>query len=693
MKQIIRKIILLSTIIFSFVSLLQAQNEKCEILLKNDILVLENSRIKRIYEWNGGHLITQSIENKQTGYKWIVNNNQPDLVIPGIVKQATKTQYNIYEVQQSLIEPYHQCVEIIYSLGKLEIKRVLRLYPDCPAIASDYAFRGVVNTHWNWDEKMIENSGRMTSEDLIQAVDVNNIVSMENLKFEGKHWKLKIIALMDNTDHFNDLVTESDHLSYKNRLYSGNILFANNLEQNQGVFMIKEAPSPMAQLNYPGGDYVAEDGYVRMIGTGLNNELITPDQWIYGYSSVVGVTSCGEFNSYQAVIEYQQKRKRYVPERDELIMANTWGDRSQDGKVTEQFILRELEKAKELGITHLQIDDGWQQGLSHGSVVKSDNKKWDHWNPEDWEPHKDRFPNGFAKIIRSAKEKGIQLGLWFNPTKLNDYASWKTDAKIVINLYDKYGIRYFKIDGVQLSSKLAEINMINFLNEIKNQTGGKVVFNLDATAGKRFGYLYQVNFGNIFLENRYTDWRNYYPFWTLRNLWMLSKYIPAQNLQIEFLNKWRNIALYEDDKFAPVNYDFDYLFAITMMGQPLAWFETSNLPEEAMCISSVIKTYRKYQADIHSGLIQPLGEEPSGSSWTGFQSIQQNKGYLLFFRENNAQNKVKIKTMLPPGSSVKLIRVLGEGSDQIVSLSDKAELVVELNKKNAYVLYKYVLIQ
>lgn len=686
------RIILICISFLCGVTLIKAQDNLCNIHLKDDKLVLENSRIKRTYLWNNGDLITQKIENKQTGYKWIMGNTQPDLILPQVTDAATNTKYRIYEVQETLMDPYHQCLEIIYSLGKLEIKRVLRLYPDCPAIASDYSFRGTVNTSWCWDKVVIDNSGHKTPENLIQAVDVNNIVSLENLHFEGRHWKLKSVELMDNTDRFNDLVKESNNLSYKSRLYRGNMLFAENLELKQGIFMIKEAPSPMAQLNYPGGDFIADYGYIQMIGTGLSNELITSDQWIDGYSSVVGVYGSEEYGAYLAAIEYQHKHKKYVPERDELIMANTWGDRSQDGKVTEQFILRELEKANMMGITHLQIDDGWQQGLSQGTVVQTENKKWDSWKPEDWEPHRDRFPNGLTKIIRSAKEKGIELGLWFNPTKKNDYATWETDADIVINLYKKYDIKYFKIDGVELSTKLSEINLIKFLNKIKDRTGGKVVFNLDATAGKRFGYLYQTNFGNIFLENRYTDWRNYYPYWTLRNLWMLSKFVPAQNLQIEFLNKWRNRELYNGDKFAPFNYSFDYLFAITMMGQPLAWFETSNLPEEAKK-TAAIKIYRQHQQMIHRGVIQPLGDEPSGSSWTGFQSIQPDRGYLLFFRENNEQKNVKIKTLLPPSRNVKLTHVLGEGSSYVARTTDNAELVVGLSKKNSFVLYEYELIK
>jgi hypothetical protein len=51
-----------------------------------------------------------------------------------------------------------------------------------------------------------------------------------------------------------------------------------------------------------------------------------------------------------------------------MIMMNTWGDRGQDGKINEKFILRELEAGAKLGITHFQIDDGWQQGLSSNSA-------------------------------------------------------------------------------------------------------------------------------------------------------------------------------------------------------------------------------------------------------------------------------------------------------------------------------------
>ena len=51
------------------------------------------------------------------------------------------------------------------------------------------------------------------------------------------------------------------------------------------------------------------------------------------------------------------------------------------------------------------------------------------------------------------------------------------------------------------------------------------------------GYHYFAEYGNIFLENRYTDWGNYYPHHTLRNLWHLSRYVPPERLQIEDTNE------------------------------------------------------------------------------------------------------------------------------------------------------------
>ena len=226
---------------------------------------------------------------------------------------------------------------------------------------------------------------------------------------------------------------------------------------------------------------------------------------------------------------------------------------------------------------------------------------------------------------------------------------------------------------------------------MRKETGDAVIFNLDATAGRRAGYHWFGEYGNIFLENRYTDWGNYYPYRTLRNLWMLSRYVPSEKLQIEFLNKWRNADKYpEGDACAPSNYSFDYLAAVTFAAQPLAWMEASNLPEEAFATGELLKEYRKLMGDFHSGTILPIGDEPSGHSWTGFQSITgSGEGYLLVYREDNPARKVKLRTWLPEGCRVRLTPMSGSGRRIRAKVDADGCIYLKIEEKNTYKLFKY----
>ncbi|MGA0556049.1 hypothetical protein ACO2Q8_05320 [Larkinella sp. VNQ87] len=172
---------------------------------------------------------------------------------------------------------------------------------------------------------------------------------------------------------------------------------------------------------------------------------------------------------------------------------------------------------------------------------------------------------------------------------------------------------------------------------------------------------------------------------------MLSRYLPAQNLQIEFLNKWRNQDKYpSDDIFAPRNYSFDYLFAITMFAQPLAWFEGTGLPSEAFATSALIRTYRQHSSRIHAGNIFPIGNEPDGRQWTGFQSIADEKtGYMLVFREDNPATRMAVPLLIPPGKQVTFTRVAGSGKTFRAGVSARKSVPFELPQKNSFGLYQY----
>ena len=688
MKRILSLVLTLMVSVLSQISFGQSSFDDCSAKLENGVLSLENSKILRNYQWNEGNIITSSLTDKANGKVWQMSSKKPDLALPGESEKAENAVFTSKVVDETAIAPAHLEAEIVYSLGKLEVKRVFRLYSNCPAIACDLYFRG--ESVSSWIQSGTNLADMVNIEKLTASNAGNNTPVLEKLELPGRHWQLNAVEFFDVTDRFNTLVKSVRALSYRPNQYRGNLLFAYDNASENGVFILKEAPTSNVQLAYPGSDFITEYGTFRAVGIGINPADLDPKEWKRAYGFVTGVYSVNEQNGLMALRNYQKNLRLHKPGRDEMVLMNTWGDRGQDTRVRESFALAELEVGAKLGITHFQLDDGWQLGQSSNSAFKGGSLESIWSNPKYWEPHPERFPNGLEPVVKKGKELGIEVCLWFNPSKDKSNENWEKDANALIGLYKKYGIRTFKIDGVNLPDKTAELNFRKFLDKVKQATDNQVVFNLDVTAGRRGGYHYFNEYGNLFLENRYTDWTNYYPYTTLRNLWMLSKYVPTEKFQIEFLNKWRNTDKYTNDPFAPANYSFDYLFAITMAAQPLAWFEGNGLPAEAIAIGApVIKKYREIQTDLHHGSIFPIGDEPSGRSWTGFQSVQDGKGYFIVFREANEDNKCEMKTWLTEGKTIIFRPVVGNGAPFTAKVGKNGAVTFELPEKNSYLLYAY----
>ena len=137
------------------------------------------------------------------------------------------------------------------------------------------------------------------------------------------------------------------------------------------------------------------------------------------------------------------------------------------------------------------------------------------------------------------------------------------------------------------------------------------------------------------------------------------------------------------------NVPFDYCFAITMMAQPLAWFEATGLPEEAFAIAPLIRTYRAHQERIHAGQIFPIGEEPSGTGWTGFQSIRPDGGYLLVFREYNERPEARLRLWNLAGRTIHCTPIAGQGRAISTAVDASGEVTFALERQFSFALYAY----
>jgi alpha-galactosidase len=322
-------------------------------------------------------------------------------------------------------------------------------------------------------------------------------------------------------------------------------------------------------------------------------------------------------------------------------MSSTWGDRNTDKVVSEGFMFKELEVAKDLGVDVVQIDDGWQRvktGVANQLRQKGEFPGLYAYDPRCWEIDAERFPHGFAPLVEYASRHGMKLGLWFAPDTVPGYPDWAKDAETILGYFREYDIRHFKLDWIHVESKRTERNILRMLRRVTRESGGAATFNLDVTAGVRLGYLYEKMIGNIFVANRYTDYVNYYPHTVLRNLWLLSELMPAAKLQLVFLNPQRNRAMYGIDPLAPAHHSMDYLFATVMVASPLAWMEMQHLtdPDRAL-LARVVAAYKKEREALFDAEVVPVGAEPNGASFTGFQMISDAKsGYLLLFRESTS---------------------------------------------------------
>lgn len=670
---------------------------KCYARLDGDTLRMGNDMLERCFLWNDGYLSTVSLTDWRNGKRYECRNNGVDFVFIKDVERGQDGKLSIDTVPQNSVHNAFLRVTVTTHVANVWIRRVYRIYDGCPAIGCD-----------TWLKRDAADVGDVVNMNFQTANDGDNVADRKNIEFAedmktsvktpvvdrlnlgGNHWRTRVVEFWDVTDWNNNLVVEHDFISYRKSNHRGNLLFAINGEDGKGFFMLKEAPCSSVQLEYKGMDFITDFGHFMMTGSGVAQKDLSDDEWTRAYGCVVGLFADDELNALMALRTYQKSIRTYRMERDEMIMVNTWGDRSQDSRVNEGFAMKELECMSRLGATHFQIDDGWQAGKSPNSAVAkgSFSNIWNNSNY--WSPDSVKFPNGLDAVVAKGRELGIQVGLWFNPSVQNDFADWEKDADAIVGLYKRYGITYFKIDGLTITSKKGEERLRRLFDTVQQKTNNGVLFNLDVTASRREGYHSFNEYGNIFLENRYTDWGNYYPYMTLRNLWCLSKYVPAERLQIEFLNKWRNVEKYDGDRFAPNLYSFDYLFAITMAGQPLAWMETSSLPAEAFTLRNTIDSYKKVAANFHQGVILPIGEEPSGTSWTGFQSIQdEENGFLLVFREDTMLQTADVQTWLPKNRKVVLSPVVGSGKEYSARVSDDGRLRLSLPNPNSYIMYRY----
>lgn len=482
------------------------------------------------------------------------------------------------------------------------------------------------------------------------------------LELSGEHWIVRAIKLHAFTDE-NDTLTEEQekHLFARNlfRGCTGDIFFLEDPQTQQAIVIISECPDyQTATLTVKKGVLSVENG-----GNGL----------------MLGFCSIGEC---EALCREYYRHARYC--RGLISMSNTWGDRNAFKRVCRDFILREIDAAKELGVDIVQIDDGWQVG-STADLSRRDSQGRREFLGDFWDLSKERFPNGMREITEYAAEAGIKIGLWFAPDSHGGFALLERDKAILRRAYEEWGFRFFKLDMFWVLSDTDRDRFLELLREIYS-FGDDVAVQLDVTRNARMNYLCGRQYGTVFVENRYHRSGNSYPHRILRNLWMLGRYLPTSKFQFEMINPDLYTECYpENDPFVPSLYGQDYLFASVMLSNPLFWQEMQFLPQARREeLRPIMKVWKEHRSELANADVCPIGEKPSGRSFTGFYISKQGKPkYLLLFREVTEHDSACIKAHVPATEA----RLLISNADTQVNVLN-GEIHAKLAKPRAYAFFE-----
>jgi alpha-galactosidase len=223
-------------------------------------------------------------------------------------------------------------------------------------------------------------------------------------------------------------------------------------------------PGPKAELKAVKGNYYS--------GQTINSQQ--PFSTIWLEASIIKGDEAKLASGYREFIlkymtENSESRKPYI-------FYNTWNFQERNrnwykkpylADMTLERMMKEIEVAHKMGIEVFVIDAGWFEKTG------------------DWTPSLKRFPDGLKTISKNLKDKGMKLGLWFNPTvaavsssmlknhrdcvrtKNGDEGKprpiWETEesygmclvspyrdafADELIRLYKELGVTYFKWDAI-----------------------------------------------------------------------------------------------------------------------------------------------------------------------------------------------------------------------------------------------------
>ncbi len=652
-----------------------------------DTLIASTGNVERKWILNKQGLRTVSLKDLLIDKEWCKPETEItcDWNLPGAINNATTAEFVSLNVQKANDDQFiNDYLEVItqfrYDSARLELQHVVWVFPDASGIRTQLrvkALEGFSPIGLPESETTKNYFGNTMAVPSARSEYLPLDYSIQN---QCRYW-----------GYYNDPGTRHDQSKdmLREEVVVGFPVFQNEdihwasgvsteygEKGEQGVVVVKESHKCVNQQgHYTGSFYVGPQG-LSVTGWGLKPDEIVNDRFRECWANWTIVYTGGNDGMQLALKRFDRTRYPVFPERDIMIINDTWGPANPGGAqfAKEDYLLKEIPLLADLGIDVLRIDDGWQI------------------NP--WAGEKEVFlpnyPDKWNNITKACKENGLKLGLWvaIQRAKQEDLLKNLEEAHVVT----------WKVDFDHLNNRAAFENRFKNIREIMKSAWMKTQFSFcPEYADPRYGWYYAKEYGSIYFQNIQEALPEHLimvPYHVLRQHWLMCKYFNSNKLQVLLQNPKRVDKRYSD---APL-YDHDYCFAMGLPFIPVFFQSAQYLDMEGRKeLKELISVYKEHREKMFDCYTFPIGDIPSNQSWSGFQMIDNecSEGFFLLFREMHniesektiqvkflANKKIKITNLRTEETEVKIVDGDGGVQFSIQNPADFSFLKFQVLKSN-----------
>lgn len=651
------------------------------IMVAGDTITASTGKVERRWVRQQEGLATVSLRDLTTGREWCKPGlgAGPDWDLPGRIGRGSRAELVSVQVDRANDDGFtNDYLEVVtrfrYDSARLEIEHVVWVFPDAPGIRTQLrvkALEGFDPTGLPEAETTRNYYGNTMA---VPSARTEYLPLDYSVRNRRRYW-----------GYYNDPGTRHDQSRDMLReevvegfpvFQSEDIHWASGISTeygdraDEGVVVVKESHKCVNQQgHYTGSFYVGPQG-LRVTGWGLKPDEIETGRFRDCWASWTILFRGGNDGMQLALKSFDRKRYPVFPQRDMMMICDTWGPANPGGAqfAQEEYLLREIPLLADLGIDVLRIDDGWQINPWGG----------------DKEVFRPSYPDKWENITRACRSNGVRLGLWVAIQRARQ-------EDLMANLKEA-GIVTWKVDFDHLNNRAAFENRFRNIRELMKAAWMKTQFSFcPEYADPRYGWYYAKEYGSIYFQNIQEALPEHLimvPYHVLRQHWLMCKYFNSNKLQVMLQNPKRVDGRYSD---AP-QHGHAYCFAMGLPFIPVFFQSAQYLDDEGRReLKQLISTYRDNRRKMFECYTFPIGDMPSNGSWSGFQMADesQREGFILLFREmHNAEAERSVRLKFLAGRRVRISDLRnGQSSEQ--QADDEGNMTFTINDPADFLFLRY----